>query len=84
LYNFGIDLKKYKHLWEERDLYDTYRRYFDQVVTLAESGLFDIIGHIDLVKIFKYVPPDEDFLLQQYERTIISKPILFAKMALFP
>lgn len=66
--DFGIDLKEYFHLWEERDVYDTYRRYFDQVVTLAESNLFDIIGHIDLVKIFKYVPADEDFLLQQYER----------------
>lgn len=66
--DFGIDLKEYIHLWEERDVYDTYRRYFDQVVTLAESNLFDIIGHIDLVKIFKYVPADEDFLLQQYER----------------
>ncbi|RFU69060.1 histidinol-phosphatase [Bacillus sp. V59.32b] len=66
--DFGIDLKEYMHLWEERDLYDTYRRYFDQVVTLAQSDLFDIIGHIDLVKIFKYVPADEDFLLQQYER----------------
>ncbi|CAH0345584.1 histidinol-phosphatase [Bacillus sp. CECT 9360] len=66
--DFGIDLKEYMHLWDERDLYDTYRRYFDQVVSLAQSDLFDIIGHIDLVKIFKYVPADEDFLLQQYER----------------
>ncbi|WP_153122694.1 histidinol-phosphatase [Peribacillus tepidiphilus] len=66
--DFGIDLKEYIHEWDKRDVFDIYRQYFDQVVTLAESNLFDIIGHIDLVKIFKYVPNDEDFLLEQYDR----------------
>ncbi|ARA99313.1 MULTISPECIES: histidinol-phosphatase [Geobacillus] len=66
--DFGIDLVEYRREWERRDLYDTYRKYFDQVVTLAESNLFDIIGHLDLVKIFKYVPEDEEFLLEQYDR----------------
>lgn len=66
--DFGIDLAEYRKEWERRDLYDVYRAYFDQVVTLAESNLFDIIGHIDLVKIFKYIPKDEEFLLEQYDR----------------
>lgn len=66
--DFGIDLGEYKHEWEHRDLKETYRKYFDQVVTLAESNLFDIVGHLDLVKIFNYVPTDEEFLLEQYER----------------
>ncbi|KZZ86453.1 histidinol-phosphatase [Bacillus sp. SJS] len=66
--DFGIDLKEFIHEWDKRDVYDTYRKYFDQVVTLAESNLFDIIGHLDLVKIFNYVPEKEEFLLEQYER----------------
>ncbi len=66
--DFGIDLGEYRHEWETRDLKETYTRYFDQVVTLAESNLFDIIGHIDLVKIFNYIPNDEEFLFSQYER----------------
>lgn len=66
--DFGIDLAEFKSEWDRRDLYDTYRRYYDQVITLAESNLFDIIGHIDLVKIFKYIPEDEEFLLQQFDR----------------
>ncbi|MDE8562413.1 histidinol-phosphatase [Anoxybacillus rupiensis] len=66
--DFGIDLAEYRKEWERRDLYDTYRKYFDQVVTLAESNLFDVIGHLDLVKIFNYVPKDEEFLLEQYDR----------------
>src|SRR5690606_10948008 len=66
--DFGIDLAEFKQEWEKRDVVEIYKSYFDQVVTLAQSNLFDIIGHIDLVKIFQYVPSDEDFLLEQYER----------------
>ncbi|MCT8138840.1 histidinol-phosphatase [Anaerobacillus sp. CMMVII] len=66
--DFGIDLGEYRHEWERRDLHETYTKYFDQVVTLAESNLFDIIGHIDLVKIFNYIPKDDEFLFAQYER----------------
>ncbi|MGL4819344.1 MAG: histidinol-phosphatase [Bacilli bacterium] len=65
---FGIDLAEYRHEWDKRDLYDVYRKYYDQIVTLAQSNLFDVVGHIDLVKIFNYVPQDEAFLLEQYDR----------------
>ncbi|MDQ0271121.1 histidinol-phosphatase [Cytobacillus purgationiresistens] len=66
--DFGIDLAEYRKEWDRRDINDIYTKYFDQVITLAESGLFDIVGHLDLVKIFKYVPKDEEFLLEQYDR----------------
>ncbi|MFC0271562.1 histidinol-phosphatase [Metabacillus herbersteinensis] len=65
---FGIDLKEYIDEWDKRDVNEVYNDYFDQVVTLAESNLFDIVGHLDLVKIFNYVPTDQDFLLKQYDR----------------
>ncbi|WP_071460004.1 histidinol-phosphatase [Bacillus massilinigeriensis] len=66
--DFGIDLGEYIEEWEKRDLFEVYSNYFGQVVTLAESNLFDIVGHLDLVKIFKYVPKDEEFLLEQYDK----------------
>lgn len=66
--DFGIDLAEFRKEWDLRDTYEVYTKYFDQVVTLAQSNLFDIIGHLDLVKIFKYVPEDESFLLEQYDR----------------
>ncbi|SDY61087.1 histidinol-phosphatase (PHP family) [Evansella caseinilytica] len=66
--DFGIDLAEYRKEWEKRDVYEVYEKYFDQIVTLAESNLFDIVGHLDLVKIFGYIPEDQDFLLKQYER----------------
>lgn len=63
---FPIDLDKRD--WETKDIYKEYTAYYDQIVTLAQSNLFDIVGHIDLVKIFCYVPQDEDFLLGEYDR----------------
>lgn len=37
--------------WETDELY---RRYFTAVRQAATSGLFDVIGHLDLIKVFGY------------------------------
>ncbi|MBM7854554.1 histidinol-phosphatase (PHP family) [Desulfohalotomaculum tongense] len=66
--DWGIDLAEMKERWEERRVEDIWSDYFDRVVCLAESGLFDIAGHIDLAKIFKYIPASEQFLKEQYHR----------------
>ncbi|GEN53148.1 histidinol-phosphatase HisJ family protein [Halobacillus faecis] len=65
---WGIDLAIYRDEYEKRDLKDVYQQYFDRVVTLAESGLFDFVGHIDVIKVFGYQPDDEEFLKEQYKR----------------
>ena len=39
-------------LWEGIDVDSTYRRYFEDSVKLADSGLFTGIGHPDTIKIF--------------------------------
>lgn len=41
---------------QERNSDDLYREYFSLVEKAAGSGLFDIIGHFDLIKIFKVRP----------------------------
>jgi histidinol-phosphatase (PHP family) len=46
------DIPKYAE-WETTDLF---RRYYSCVAQAAVSGLFDIIGHLDLIKIFNFVP----------------------------
>ncbi|GAA0367122.1 histidinol-phosphatase HisJ family protein [Bacillus horti] len=68
--DWGIDLMEYRSEYERRNILEVYEAYFDQVVTLAESKLFDFIGHIDLVKIFNYRPTDTVFLEQQYDRAV--------------
>lgn len=42
--------------WDSRDILETYAEYFKQVRMAAQSGLFDTIGHIDVIKRFGYVP----------------------------
>ena len=65
---FGLDLAEFRKEWEKRDIKKIYKEYYDQIVTLAESNLFDIVGHMDLVKIFGYIPENKQFLMDQYER----------------
>lgn len=47
------------HHWEGRDILEVYRQYYDAVSKSAASGLYDIIGHSDVIKRFGYVPPPE-------------------------
>ena len=40
--------------YKDRDIDELYARYYAQLESLAVSGLFDVIGHFDLVKKFGY------------------------------
>jgi len=52
--NEAVDLGK--EYYENKDLNDLYRRYFETVGKAAETGLFDIMAHPDLVRMFGYFP----------------------------
>jgi histidinol-phosphatase (PHP family) len=52
------------HLYEGKDPRAVSRDYFDLLARAAETGLFDTIGHPDLIKKFNLLPRegwDEDF-----------------------
>lgn len=68
--DWGIDLFDYRDEYEKRNIEDVYRAYFDQIVTLAQSRLFDFVGHIDVIKIFGYKPMNETFVHEQYDRVV--------------
>lgn len=52
--NFAFDHKA-EH-WEGIDIDRIYRKYFEDSVSLAKSGLFDGIGHPDSIKLFGHRP----------------------------
>lgn len=52
--DFAFDHKA-EH-WEGMDVDRLYRRYFEDSISLAESGLFDGIGHPDAIKLFGHRP----------------------------
>lgn len=63
-WNFDTDKSLYGK-WSNDELYS---KYFEIVQRAAESGLFDIIGHLDIIKKFQ-VYPDSD-LTDLFEETI--------------
>ncbi len=48
----------YADTYHNRDLNRLYRTYFELVWDLCRSSLFDIVGHIDVIKKFGYRPDD--------------------------
>ncbi|GGG05159.1 histidinol-phosphatase HisJ [Paenibacillus abyssi] len=47
------------HGWEGRDKLEVYERYYDAVQKAAASGLYDYIGHIDVIKRFGFKPEED-------------------------
>ena len=53
---WGFDNPEFIGQWQSRDIDDIYKEYFEAISTMAKSGLFDIVGHFDLIKVFKFLP----------------------------
>jgi len=45
--------------WRSRDAFEVWREYFDRLTAAAASGLFQIIGHADLPKKFRFLPKED-------------------------
>lgn len=43
--------------WDALDADAIWERYLDELVAAARSGLFDVLAHIDLPKVFGHAPP---------------------------
>jgi histidinol-phosphatase (PHP family) len=63
---WGFDNPDLVEKFEEYDLVGLYRKLFDCVLGAIHSGLFDIIAHLDNLKVFNY-RPDEALLWPMYE-----------------
>ena len=53
---WGFDNPEFIGKYEDADLDTIWREYFEAVEAMARSGLFDIAGHLDLIKVFNYRP----------------------------
>lgn len=42
--------------YKNRDINEIWQAYFDATEAMAVTGYFDIVGHLDLIKVFKYMP----------------------------
>jgi histidinol-phosphatase (PHP family) len=60
-----------------KDVDRIFSEYFDTVCEAAASGLFDIIGHCDLVRIFGYRASDPEPLYRKLARALKESDITF-------
>lgn len=56
---WGCDDRRYLAGYERWDVDALYRRYFDLVGEAAETGFFDIMAHVDLIKKFGHRPGED-------------------------
>ncbi len=53
---WGFDNPEFIGGWKSRDIDSIWQEYFDAIEAMAKSGYFNIVGHLDLIKVFRYMP----------------------------
>lgn len=53
---WGFDNPEFIGKYKEKNIDDIWIDYFQAIEELAKSRLFDMVGHLDLIKVFKYLP----------------------------
>jgi histidinol-phosphatase (PHP family) len=59
LEGWGFDNPEFIDKWQEQNINDVWQKYFDTIEAMAQTKLFDIVGHLDLIKVFKFMPTDD-------------------------
>ena len=54
--DWGFDNPEFIGRYEHEDIDVIWQKYFDAIEEMANSKLFDIVGHVDLIKVFKFMP----------------------------
>ncbi len=71
---WGFDNPEFIGGYENVDIDTIWQDYFDTIEAMAKSKLFDIVGHMDLIKVFKFLPKKD-------VRFIAKKALLAIKKA---
>ena len=53
---WGFDNPEFIGKYDELDIDEIWQTYFETIEAMAKSKLFDIVGHLDLIKIFRFMP----------------------------
>ncbi len=56
--SWGFDNPAFVSRYDEWDLGELYGTYFDLICGAAETGLYDVIGHLDVIKKFGHRPDE--------------------------
>ncbi|RXJ83401.1 histidinol-phosphatase HisJ [Arcobacter cloacae] len=53
---WGFDNPEFIGIYQSKDIDTIWIEYFDAIKSMAKTGFFDIVGHLDLIKVFKFLP----------------------------
>ena len=53
---WGFDNPEFIGRYDEMDIDEIWHKYFEAVKNMAHTKHFDIVGHLDLIKVFKFMP----------------------------
>ncbi|MDQ1340563.1 MAG: histidinol-phosphatase family [Campylobacterota bacterium] len=53
---WGFDNPEFIGNYKNQNIDEIWQKYFNAIEDMAKSKLFDIVGHIDLIKIFNFLP----------------------------
>jgi len=59
--------------WKNKNIDEVWQAYFEATEAMAKSGKFDIVGHLDLIKVFKFMPKQDTRLLAKKALHAIKK-----------
>lgn len=70
LEGWGFDNPEFIGKWQEQNIDEVWQKYFDTIEEMAKTGLFDIVGHLDLIKVFKFLPQND--IVQMANNALIA------------
>ncbi|MCW8821863.1 MAG: histidinol-phosphatase [Sulfurovum sp.] len=59
--------------WKNKNIDEIWQAYFEATEAMAKSGKFDIVGHLDLIKVFKFMPKQDVRILAENALQTIKK-----------
>ncbi len=70
---WGFDNPEFIGKYEKQNIDDIWIDYFKSIELMAKSGKFDVVGHLDLIKVFKFLPKKDIKILAQNALKQIKK-----------
>ncbi len=70
--NWGFDLQEMKNNWENKAVINVYKEYFNIIKNLLAFKQFDILGHVDVIKVLGHKPKESEneILFNMYDKLV--------------
>jgi len=70
---WGFDNPEFIGGWKDKSIDEIWKAYFEAIEAMAKTNHFDIVGHLDLIKVFKFMPSNDIRILAKDALKAIKK-----------